>query len=405
MRIAKVCGGAASMALVTLVQCSFWDLEALDQTQARVDLVDDAAVAVQDGSPPDDAARVGAYDGGSASPPDATLGFGPDASVGVAVAPPGNDDGGGDRSSRDGTSPEVAEAAVADARPGVADASEAGKGDDAAADSAASAGGACDPAKPFGPPVILAGLVSSSREGGLHLFADELAGLFWEGPLGATSLYATKRADKASSFATSSLLNNVNSAVAQYDPSASGDGLKLVFRATTPGAAGSDDLFWASRGSTDVDFAHVVGLANLNTAYSEVQPFLMPDAAELYFSANPTGDYDIYHTTATGPGAFGAPNAVKEVSSAGFADQNPTLTTDGLTMAFSSTRGGGQGGQDVWIAHRATKTSSFEAPVALAEANSSANDYPSWLSADRCRLYMYSDRSGVLHTYVAQRPH
>ena len=178
----------------------------------------------------------------------------------------------------------------------------------------------------------------------------------------------------------------------------------LVFRTNATGAANGDDIYWASRSSTASDFSNVVPLAKINTSFSEVQPFLTPDGMEVYFSGNGTGDYDIYRAVATAPGTFPTPSAVKEVNASGAPDQNPTVSADDLTMVFSSGRFGGQGGQDVWITKRPNKTSAFGPPVNLSEVNSGANDYPSWISADGCRLYMYSDRSGTLHVYSSSRP-
>ncbi len=262
--------------------------------------------------------------------------------------------------------------------------------------------GRCNPGTPWGAPAEVSSLQSSTREAGLHLTANELTGFFWEGPLGATSLYSVTRTNTMQSFGNPTLLNNVNIGVAQYDPSTSGDGLTLFFRSAAAGGSGGDHIYWASRASVQSDFSNVNLAANLNSSSNDVQPYLVPNASEIYFSSDRTGDYDIYSATGSG-GVFGAPAAVGQVNETGVDDQNPTVSADGLEIWFSSTRSGGQGGQDVWTALRADAGSPFGAPTLVTQVNSTGNDYPSWVSADLCRLYLYSDRTGTLHVYLATR--
>jgi hypothetical protein len=46
----------------------------------------------------------------------------------------------------------------------------------------------------------------------------------------------------------------------------------------------------------------------------------------------------------------------------------------------------------------------FDEIARVAEVNmAGANDYPSWLSSDNCRLYMSSSRGSRLQVYVATR--
>jgi WD40-like Beta Propeller Repeat len=319
------------------------------------------------------------------------------------TAPPPFD--GASQSPGDSASPIGADSAsVTPAIDAKAPTSDAGGGDTNVADAAVDAGGNCDGTKPFGAPALLTSLLSASREAGLHLLPDELSGFFWQGPLGATALLRTSRADRASAFGSVAELKNVNAGTAQYDPSASGDGLSLVFRTNATGASNGDDLYWSSRTNVANDFSKGTPIASVNTSFSEVQPFLVPDGSSLYFSSNAAGNYDIYRTQGAGNGAFASPTPVSEVNESAYADQNPTVTADDLTMVFSSTRSGGQSGQDVWLTTRRSRASSFASPVNLSEVNSGGNDYPSWLSSDGCRLYLYSDRSGTLHIYEAARP-
>ncbi len=85
-------------------------------------------------------------------------------------------------------------------------------------------------------------------------------------------------------------------------------------------------------------------------------------------------------------------------------DEQPVASDDDLTIYFSSARPGGLGANDIWMATRTNRSASFGAPRNVTEVNTTALDYPDWLSSDGCRLYVSSDISGNSHVYVATRP-
>jgi Tol biopolymer transport system component len=264
----------------------------------------------------------------------------------------------------------------------------------------------CDPAKPFGVPVLLAELESGAAEGGLRLLPDELTGFFWStrpGGPGTANLYVTRRSDRTSPFGGITLLGNVNSSVSQIDPGVVASGLTLVFRSNRAGGAGGDDLYSAARASVAADFSNVTSLSTLNSASNDVQPFLTPDGSEIYFASNRTGDYDIYRA-ALDNGMYGAPSAVAELNETGVDDADPVISADGLTMFFSSTRPGGVGAADIWMAARSAPASAFGPPVNVTELNSTSQDDPTWLSVDGCRLYMSVGDMPSTHLYLATRP-
>ena len=89
------------------------------------------------------------------------------------------------------------------------------------------------------------------------------------------------------------------------------------------------------------------------------------------------------------------------------ADQSPALSTDGLTLYFGSDRPGGQGGVDLWVAHRATPESPWETPVNLGTTINTldAETGPS-LSLDGHLLFFASNRptgAGNFDIYVSYR--
>lgn len=75
-----------------------------------------------------------------------------------------------------------------------------------------------------------------------------------------------------------------------------------------------------------------------------------------------------------------------------FNEDCPSQTRDGLSLFFASTRPGGFGGQDIWVAYRANINAPFGDPINLgATVNSAADDFcPESLPGNR--LYFVSSR-------------
>ncbi|MBI4582677.1 MAG: PD40 domain-containing protein, partial [Planctomycetes bacterium] len=76
---------------------------------------------------------------------------------------------------------------------------------------------------------------------------------------------------------------------------------------------------------------------------------------------------------------------------------------DGLTLAFFSSRPGGNGSYDMYIADRPDTAVPFTEVRNIAELNTSEWEIPSFLSDDGLTLYYHSDTSGNLDLYFARR--
>jgi hypothetical protein len=77
-----------------------------------------------------------------------------------------------------------------------------------------------------------------------------------------------------------------------------------------------------------------------------------------------------------------------------FNDGYAVFTRDMLTVYFTSDRPGGEGGDDLWTAHRETVDSPWDAPVNLAVLNSPAADSLSVLSFREDTMFFASTRPG-----------
>ena len=88
-------------------------------------------------------------------------------------------------------------------------------------------------------------------------------------------------------------------------------------------------------------------------------------------------------------------------------DGCPYISRDNKKFFMASTRPGGLGGIDIWVATRASKNGPWNAPTNVgAPVNSSANDFCPTLAADGRTFYFVSNRvggCGGADMYTAQR--
>ncbi len=285
------------------------------------------------------------------------------------------------------------DAATPDAAP--IDAAADVRTDPDAADAAPAA--RCDPAKDFTTPTLMPNLNTSFDEASFTMTRDELRGFLHRENVGAASpnILATRRATASSPFSVTDEvgLGVVNTAVAEYSPATTGDGLVLYFHrqavnigvhyatrtsigdaflgsgAVTVGGSALQDalvprisadgqtLYWldfaefklhsASRLATPGNFGQVKDASN----EPKYEPVLSADELTLYHS-NGTQDDIFVSTRATKAGRFGAGSVVASLSSPE-KDAPLFLSHDGCEMVLKSTRPGGLGGFDLWVARRA----------------------------------------------------
>lgn len=142
---------------------------------------------------------------------------------------------------------------------------------------------------------------------------------------------------------------------------------------------------------------NVAGSADMN-------PGLSKNGLSLYLARGGLGTFDIWVAQRGGPDEPWA--AVQDLGStvnSPEGDNSPALSPDGHRLFFNSTRPGGFGGQDLYVARRRDKRDDFGwgVPVNLGSAvNSSANEVQAVLMEDEATetviLYFGSNRPGGL---------
>jgi Tol biopolymer transport system component len=146
----------------------------------------------------------------------------------------------------------------------------------------------------------------------------------------------------------------------------------------------------ATRNTPTSPFSNVRVLDEVsNTTADDTTPAVAQDGTEIFFtSTREGGNGHLFHSVRTLDG-FAAPTSLSELVSGTARDSQTALSADGLTIFFGSDRTGGLGQSDVWTATRATKTAAFANVTHLdGPVNTATIEWPTWVSADGCRLYL-----------------
>jgi len=275
--------------------------------------------------------------------------------------------------------------------------------DAAAPDADATANSICDSTKPFGMPVLVSGL-ETQESYSARLSADELT-MFYviQTATNGTDIYQATRSLADASFVSNGPMPAVNSAADEYWPTLSADGLLVFFessRTLTPDDAGvyQDDQarIWSS---SRVDVRTDFNPPRIDTIFvdggTEGAPYLHPAKASLYFASGSrggAGDIDLFVATTNASGVVTSINNITAVNSA-VEENMPVVSADELELYFGRPdQGDNDTTRNIWVSRRTQKTGQFGPPALLTELNTTNDEYPSFVSADGCRLFFISNR-------------
>jgi WD40-like Beta Propeller Repeat len=155
----------------------------------------------------------------------------------------------------------------------------------------------------------------------------------------------------------------------------------------------------------DFDWEPAVNLGSgVNSSADENAPTYFENdeqnVVQLYFVSNRLGGLggqDIYLSNQTLDGSFGPAALVPELSTSS-TDSRPSIRYDGLEVVFQSNRAGSlSSALDLWVATRESALDAWSAPVNLGSTiNTTSIDNNANLSSDRMTLFFSSDRPGGL---------
>jgi WD40 repeat protein len=194
----------------------------------------------------------------------------------------------------------------------------------------------------------------------------------------------------------------INSAATEFRPSLSTDGHLLFLQSNRPGGHGGSDIWVSHRtGSTeDLDWEQPVNLGpGVNTAGDEQVASYLQGAGggTLYFARGSAtlSQQDIYVADVTRNGETSEPAVfVAELSDPTVNDAGPTVRTDGREIVFHSGRLGGVGLADLWTSTRQSVNHHWSPPMNLTTLNSTEADLRASLSDDGRSLLFDSTRPG-----------
>lgn len=210
---------------------------------------------------------------------------------------------------------------------------------------------------------------------------------------GAAGLYAATRSSATSMFGAPRMLTELSTSNVEHGPAWSADGTKLYFSRELAmsqpmvadylgdGMFGTPALFdvpsigsafalsadelevfeTVDNGSGDYDLLHATrpqigaswvtgnGVLSLNTSGIEAYPAFDEPRGDLYYQR---GSEIVVAHRAGKMAAFLSPAPAPGINVSGATTGDPSLTADGLTLAFSSTRPGGTGASDLYLATR-----------------------------------------------------
>ncbi len=175
----------------------------------------------------------------------------------------------------------------------------------------------------------------------------------------------------------------------------SGNGLLMVYTGCMrEDGYGLCDLYFSENRGGKWTVPRNMG-TSINTKYSEKQPSLSSDGRTLYFTSSRPGglgQYDLWMTTRQEDGSWSKPLNLGENINTDGSDQSPFIHPDNKTLYFSSTGWPGLGKFDIFLS-RKTSDTSWSEPVNLGyPINTNNSEQGLIVNAAADMAYFSSDR-------------
>ncbi|HIQ22695.1 MAG TPA: DUF1080 domain-containing protein [Planctomycetes bacterium] len=253
----------------------------------------------------------------------------------------------------------------------------------------------------LGPPENLGPVVNSGDDDvSPSLSADKRILMFASnrpGGQGGMDLWMCRRPSSEASWQPPTNLGpTVNSGAADNAPFLSADGLLLVFDSERAGGHGDRDIWMCKRESLDQSWATPVNLgSSVNTQWQDSEPTVSRDGLSLWFQSTRPGGVgllDLWMCRRTSRGGRWEPatNLGPGVNTGSY-ETAPALSSDGLVLLFGAPGAGG----DLWMSTRPARHAPWGKPVSLgAFVNTSYEEWCPCLSPDGTTLLFQSDRPG-----------
>lgn len=205
-------------------------------------------------------------------------------------------------------------------------------------------------------------------------------------------LFAMEAVKSPVPFDPRSVGNGVNSDSDEYLPSLTADGSTMIFTRRDD----YDENFYSSTRQPDGSWGKAEFLEGVNTTQNEGAQTVSADGTWLVFTAcnrrndGSQGSCDLYWSLLKNEGWTKPTPFSSAINSADW-DAQPSISPDGKTLFFSSTRPGGQGGKDLWFTTR-LPGGKWTTPENLGPGiNTRGEEQTPFLHPDGQTLYFTSD--------------
>lgn len=186
------------------------------------------------------------------------------------------------------------------------------------------------------------------------------------------------------------------------DPSPTEDLLELVFNSSRNSNA---DVFVSVRTSTSQAWPSPVPITQVSSVSNETTPEVSYDGLTMILASDRVGTVggnDLYLATrASRTAPWGAPARISELSTTS-SEAAGNMTPDGLFIVFTSAINGGES-PDLFYAERASTTAVWGTPVEIVSANTTGHEGSPCVTPDKLTIYFDTDRAGTLDIYTTTR--
>jgi len=219
----------------------------------------------------------------------------------------------------------------------------------------------------------------------------------------AGDILVASRADTAAGWGPLTPVTELNSSGDDSGPHLSHDGTAILFNSIRSGGLGDHDAFAATRSGPGGSWLAPARVVELSSALNDGAPAVDLPMLQVVMAVRTTGIGDLFAASRADSGSpWGALRPIDELNTPSD-DSTPTLSADGLTIYFSSSRVASMGARDLYVATRPAVTEPFGPPEPLDELNTIDDESSPWVTADGRTILFDTSRDGQVAVYQATR--
>ncbi len=223
--------------------------------------------------------------------------------------------------------------------------------------------------------------------------------------LAGRNVWSVTRPDRASPWTNLAFETSLNSPLNEDYIGIRRDDLEMFISTNRTGGQGLGDIWQFNRTSSSSPWTTATNLT-INLSTFEDDPSVTADGLELYWVAPDTSAAAIYWATRPNNASTVWTNmGVVPAAVSTAQDHSASVSPDGLTLIFSSTRTGGLGSSDLWMCTRPSRaTTVWTTPVNVQELNTAGWDHNGQFGPDGFTYWYTQNGNGMIWEARRIRP-